>query len=689
MWRLIAFSLLLTAFAPAQTVLTNGTDANGAALTKGPLPQGGYDYTNSKVQALAVDPTSHALLLNLPQQSFLNTQMFSDVSAGSVVRGDVIVGNSTPKWGRLALGANGAFLGSNGTDAAWLNSFPANGICSIMGYFFAGSPCYANIQAALNALPATGGTVWTTPGYSETLSTNITIPASVVKIHHECPATINMGGANQVVMASGKNTVTIEAGCIHGQTSAVNAGVVYQGYTGAGAVFSIGDSSANTSNFHFRGIAISLDTGALANAVGLLLTNIIESKVEYPWCTMGAISGQVCFETNGSGGALFSGIINIEGAECNSAASATNNTCIKGLGTSNNINIFGGHFNGGGSANGSVGVDINGTTSNGWDIQGFDCDVDQTCLTVESTAVTAVTGFIRQDSGSTNCCTFIVGSSGSHIETNSNNTVTDNSSPVANSVWNPARWQMNTRYFQLSTLSTGVLLNDVPSGVSRLVMVAGAGGNTRLNANGSGGITYANFDTGDSGFGVCTGSGSANNCGRFKSEAATSEKIIAIPNSNLVLPFNLLVTADFVTAANTNLQTITGLSWVMPANTARNQAFDCYLMYSQQTAAVANDAFGIQAASLAPTQINAQGKVQLTAGPPSTYQDGTLTGLTTTTATAIITFTDSAITTIFNAELHGMIENPSGVANTINIMVKTGTAADTMTVKRGSYCLIH
>jgi hypothetical protein len=163
-----------------------------------------------------------------------------------------------------------------------------------------------------------------------------------------------------------------------------------------------------------------------------------------------------------------------------------------------------------------------------------------------------------------------------------------------------------------------------------------------------------------------------------------------IPASiNQANPLILKTSADFVTAANTNLQTITGLSWVMPVNTAMTQNFSCELLYSQQTAAVAADAFGVQAASLAPTQINAQGHVELTVGPPSTYVDGNLTALNTTTATNIIAFTASAITTIFNAHISGQIENPSGVANTINIMAKTGTAADTLTVKRGSFCVVN
>lgn len=54
-----------------------------------------------------------------------------DTLAAAVVRGDVIIGNATPAWSRLAVGASGTFLRSNGTDVSWgtdassLTSIPA------------------------------------------------------------------------------------------------------------------------------------------------------------------------------------------------------------------------------------------------------------------------------------------------------------------------------------------------------------------------------------------------------------------------------------------------------------------------------------------------------------------------------------------------------------------------------------
>jgi len=44
----------------------------------------------------------------------------SDTEADTVVQGDLIVGGSTPTWERLALGASGTFLKSDGSNPSWL-----------------------------------------------------------------------------------------------------------------------------------------------------------------------------------------------------------------------------------------------------------------------------------------------------------------------------------------------------------------------------------------------------------------------------------------------------------------------------------------------------------------------------------------------------------------------------------------
>lgn len=143
------------------------------------------------------------------------------------------------------------------------------------------------------------------------------------------------------------------------------------------------------------------------------------------------------------------------------------------------------------------------------------------------------------------------------------------------------------------------------------------------------------------------------------------------------------VTSNFTTAANTSLQTITGLSWSVPAN-AVNYMFACHVAYSQGTAAAAVG-FGIQAATNAPTNIFARGIIYTST---TVFTTGVLATLATTTATQIVSATPSATATNFVADISGTIEN-GATANALNIMVSTATSADAVTILRGSYCTFN
>lgn len=168
----------------------------------------------------------------------------------------------------------------------------------------------------------------------------------------------------------------------------------------------------------------------------------------------------------------------------------------------------------------------------------------------------------------------------------------------------------------------------------------------------------------------------------------------AIPTTNNALdtrlsivqpgPIAIVTGADFTDASSNALQNIPALTWTLPANTAATYTFRCDILYNQTVAAVA-DSFGIKATGLNPTNIKASGWVQTAA---TTIAYGNLPTLNTQTATDIIAFTPSAITTVWQAHLEGVIENPSGAANTINIMVKQSTAGDLIVIKRGSYCVM-
>lgn len=175
--------------------------------------------------------------------------------------------------------------------------------------------------------------------------------------------------------------------------------------------------------------------------------------------------------------------------------------------------------------------------------------------------------------------------------------------------------------------------------------------------------------------------GSAPNVVSFRVTDACASAICT--ESYKPAPTQLFVTADFTTAANTNLQTITGLSYTMPASRATVASFHCSLNWSQATGTAAV-AFGIQGATTAPTNINANATSFTSTTAETT---GTLNGLATTTATNVVSVAPSAITTIWKAEMDGTIEAPSNASPTVvNWMVSTATSGDAVTVKRGSYC---
>ena len=144
-------------------------------------------------------------------------------------------------------------------------------------------------------------------------------------------------------------------------------------------------------------------------------------------------------------------------------------------------------------------------------------------------------------------------------------------------------------------------------------------------------------------------------------------------------------TGGFTTANNTNLQTITGLSWTSEAANAHNWTISCHLAYSSAVG-IAAVSFGVQSMTVAPTNGFFVGTLYTSA---TAVTAGNLPALNSTTATAIVTGTPSAITTVWNAELYGYLEQPSNASSSvINIMVKTAVAADTVNVKRGSYCVV-
>jgi len=133
-------------------------------------------------------------------------------------------------------------------------------------------------------------------------------------------------------------------------------------------------------------------------------------------------------------------------------------------------------------------------------------------------------------------------------------------------------------------------------------------------------------------------------------------------------------------AASTNLEAITELIFTLPATTARNFWFHAMGLYNQNTAGSASTGIGIQF-GVAPTNAWVSGRFQLGS---ASFTGSAPSVITSTTATTISAGTVTSTAT-FAWEMHGFVESSATGTQTIQIMGKTGTQADTLTFYRGSY----
>jgi hypothetical protein len=103
-----------------------------------------YDITGSNNVFF---PVSSAVGSSAPSNThtLLDGSVHTDTLAGTVVRGDILIGNATPKWARLPIGAAGTVLRSDGTDPAW------TALYSLHTYFNAPDANVGDVVAAGDA----------------------------------------------------------------------------------------------------------------------------------------------------------------------------------------------------------------------------------------------------------------------------------------------------------------------------------------------------------------------------------------------------------------------------------------------------------------------------------------------------------------------------------------------------------
>ena len=376
---------------------------------------------------------------------------------------------------------NPTFSG-NITAIAGQNSFNAFKFNSML---FVDGIKYTSIQAALNDLPSTGGCVCVPPNYAETLAANITISKKKTVLWFTGPAAITLG-ANNIQIQQGIDDVSIITPYAHSSDQGGNnQGVMFLGYTGAGAAIDIGSSAGFTYNTLLRGFAVDLFS-AQANAIGIRRTNGVAGPLEYINVIGGPVSGQIGFQFVGTG-ALFDGTSNLVGLELNYSASATNGKGVQFTGVNQNgYSFLGGHANMGGSTNGSVAIDIGAGTSK-VDLGGFYADVAATAVTVESTTNTAVRGWLIVDSGVTLVANFAAGSNGNRIETNTRSIgtqlVTDNGTAATNSVTNGFDMQWNSRRWRVISEAGGSGFQLIDQSDGSQALAKGVTGATHMDSS--------------------------------------------------------------------------------------------------------------------------------------------------------------------------------------------------------------
>ena len=102
--------LIFTASSVAAHTLAgaNHSDVDATGLSDDDILR--YDSASGQWKCEALPAASNHDLLSATH---------ADTLAAAVARGSVIIGNSTPKWAALAIGAAGTIFKSNGTDPAW------------------------------------------------------------------------------------------------------------------------------------------------------------------------------------------------------------------------------------------------------------------------------------------------------------------------------------------------------------------------------------------------------------------------------------------------------------------------------------------------------------------------------------------------------------------------------------------
>lgn len=128
---LLATGATTGATSQSQT-FTNGVTLSNLTASKVVFTDASKNLTSTGIgtssQFIKGDGTldSSVYLTSVTAHNLLST-IHGDTLADSVVRGDILIGNATPKWARLAKGGANTWLSSDGTDISWQSMPPVSG----------------------------------------------------------------------------------------------------------------------------------------------------------------------------------------------------------------------------------------------------------------------------------------------------------------------------------------------------------------------------------------------------------------------------------------------------------------------------------------------------------------------------------------------------------------------------------
>lgn len=207
-----------------------------------------------------------------------------DTLAAAVARGDLIVGNSTPKWSRLALGGiTGSVLTRNATDIAW-----STGALSFGGAFTLTISGNSTINGSLVGNITGGGTL-ATGGFTGTIPESMTFAGRNVA---------NTFTAVQTITAP--NSTALTGGFIFTQTKTGTAGGVYK-FTDLTGTIDLPSDAGGAQDFYLMNALIQTAADATVYNSANLRSFYLSPQHNGSGTINTAVGGYVHIFNNGAG----------------------------------------------------------------------------------------------------------------------------------------------------------------------------------------------------------------------------------------------------------------------------------------------------------------------------------------------------------------------------------------------------